>query len=114
MLRETMKKRAALFALPLLLGACGYFHNPDAGEPEVEKASNSSVDSIVRCITKEADKHDAPYKKTPIPQGVMLEFGESNVIKVRFDNGETSYRFYPGQRHTSNMWIEGAGKKCAP
>ena len=54
------------------------------------------------------------YKKTSIPQGVMLEFGDSNVVKVRFDNGETTYRFYPGQRHASNLWIEGASKKCAP
>ncbi len=44
----------------------------------------------------------------------MLEFGDSNVIKVRFDNGETSYRFYPGERHVSNLWLEGASKKCAP
>ena len=113
--KGTMKKLvAATLALPLLLSACAYFHNEDAGQPEVEKASQNSVDSIVKCVTDEADKHDAPYKKTPIPQGVMLEFGESNVVKVRFDNGETSYRFYPGQRHASNLWIEGASKKCAP
>ncbi|TCK37908.1 hypothetical protein B0G84_3206 [Paraburkholderia sp. BL8N3] len=109
-----MKKLVAVLALPLLLNACAEFHNADAGQPEVEKASQSSVDSIVQCISDEAKKHDATFKKTPIPQGVMLEFGESNVVKVRFDNGETSYRFYPGQRHASNMWIEGAGKKCAP
>ncbi|SAL32130.1 hypothetical protein [Caballeronia humi] len=110
-----MKKLVAALALPLLLNACAYFHNEDAGQPEVEKASSqNNVDSIVQCISDEAKKHDATFKKTSIPQGVMLEFGDSNVVKVRFDNGETTYRFYPGQRHASNMWIEGASKKCAP
>lgn len=91
------------------------FHNEDAGQPEVEAAStHNEVASIVQCITDEAKKHNATYKQTPIPQGTMLEFGDSNVVKVRYDNGETTYRFYPGERHVSNMWIEGAGKKCAP
>jgi hypothetical protein len=109
-----MKKLIGALALPLLLNACAQFHNPDAGQPEVETAPNKSVDSIVQCLTDEAAKHDAKYTKTAIPQGTMLEFGESNVVKVRFDNGETSYRFYPGERHMSNMWLEGASKKCAP
>jgi hypothetical protein len=110
-----MKKLLGALALPLLLNACAQFHNADAGQPEVEKATqNNSVDTIVQCMTDEAAKHDATFRKTSIPQGVMLEFGESNVVKVRFDNGETSYRYYPGQRHASNLWIEGAGKKCAP
>ena len=110
-----MKKLLGALALPLLLNACAYFHNADAGQPEVEKASSSnSVDSIVQCMTEQAQKHDATFKKTPIPQGVMLEFGDSNVVKIRFDNGETSYRYYPGLRHASNLWIEGAGTKCSP
>jgi hypothetical protein len=110
-----MKKLAAALALPLLLTACADLHNADAGQPEVDTAAtDDSVASIVDCITDEAKKHNATYKKTPIPQGVMLEFGESNVVKVRFDNGQTTYRFYPGERHASNLWIEGAGKKCAP
>jgi hypothetical protein len=114
-LKEPMKKFVGALALPLLLlNACAQFHNPDAGQPEVETATNKSVDSIVQCLTDEANKHDAQFKKTPIPQGTMLEFGDSNVIKVRFDNGETSYRFYPGERHVSNLWLEGASKKCAP
>jgi hypothetical protein len=112
--RGTMKKLLGALALPLLLNACAQFHNADAGQPEVEKASSNSVDSIVQCMTDEAQKHDAAFKKTPIPQGVMMEFGDSNVVKIRFDNGETSYRYYPGQRHTSNLWIEGASKKCSP
>ena len=110
-----MKKIVGALALPLfLLQACAQFHNPDAGQPEVETATNASVASIVQCLTDEAQKHNATFKKTPIPQGTMLEFGDSNVIKVRFDNGETSYRFYPGERHLSNLWLEGASKKCAP
>ncbi|MDR5783398.1 MULTISPECIES: hypothetical protein [unclassified Caballeronia] len=110
-----MKKLAAALALPLLIAACAQFHNEDAGQPEVEKSStNDKVNGIVQCIDAEAKKHDAKYQQTSIPQGVMLEFGDSNVIKVRYDNGETTYRFYPGKRHASNLWIEGAGKKCAP
>jgi hypothetical protein len=110
-----MKKLIGALALPLLfLNACAQFHNPDAGQPEVETAPNRSVASIVQCLTDEAAKHDAKYTTTPIPQGTMLEFGDSNVVKVRFDNGETSYRFYPGERHMSNLWLEGASKKCAP
>ncbi|GAB5094738.1 hypothetical protein P9250_11415 [Caballeronia sp. LP006] len=110
-----MKKFVAALALPLLITACGRFHNADAGQPEVEAASTDNrVGEIVQCITDEAKKHDTKYKSTPIPQGTMLEFGDSNVVKVRYDNGETTYRFYPGERHASNLWIEGAGKKCAP
>ncbi|WP_158933735.1 hypothetical protein [Burkholderia sp. S171] len=111
-----MKKIACALALPLfLLQACvTQYHNADTGQPEVETAPNASVASIVQCLTDEAKKHNATYKQTPIPQGTMLEFGDLNVIKVRFDNGETSYRFYPGERHVSNLWLEGASKKCAP
>jgi hypothetical protein len=112
---KTMKTLAAALALPVLFAACAQFHNEDAGQPEVEKSSTENkVNGIVQCITDEAKKHDAKYQQTSIPQGVMLEFGDSNVVKVRYDNGETTYRFYPGQRHPSNLWIEGAGKKCAP
>ena len=110
-----MRKLAAALALPLLFGACAQFHNEDAGQPEVEKSSaDNKVNSVVQCIAEEAKKHDSKFMQTSIPQGVMLEFGDSNVIKVRYDNGETTYRYYPGVRHPSNLWIEGAGKKCAP
>jgi hypothetical protein len=110
-----MKKLVAALALPLVITACGRFHNADAGQPETDTAATTNkVGAIVQCITDEAKKHDATYKSTPIPQGTMLEFGDSNVIKVRYDNGETVYRYYPGERHPSNLWIEGAGKKCAP
>ncbi|SAK88734.1 hypothetical protein [Caballeronia ptereochthonis] len=110
-----MRKLAAALALPLLFTACAQFHNEDAGQPEVEKSSaDDKVNGVVQCIAEEARKHDAKFQQTSIPQGVMLEFGDSNVIKVRYDNGETTYRFYPGVRHASNLWIEGAGKKCAP
>jgi hypothetical protein len=113
--KDSMKKIIGALALPLvLLQSCAQFHNPDVGQPEVETATNQSVASIVQCLTDEAKKHDAQFKSTPIPQGTMLEFGDSNVIKVRFDNGETQYRFYPGQRHVGNLWLEGASKKCAP
>jgi len=44
----------------------------------------------------------------------MLDFGDSNVIKVRSDNGATTYRFYAGKRHVNNLWIETAAKTCAP
>jgi hypothetical protein len=44
----------------------------------------------------------------------MLDFGDSNIVKVREDNGGTTYRFYAGQRHMSNMWIESASQTCAP
>ncbi|MDR5739636.1 MULTISPECIES: hypothetical protein [unclassified Caballeronia] len=110
-----MKKLIAALALPMLLAACGRFHNADAGQPEVDTASTENkVSSIVQCIADEAKKHNATFKQTAIPQGAMLEFGDSNVIKVRYDNGQTVYRFYPGERHASNLWLEGAGKKCAP
>ena len=110
-----MKKLAVALALPVLLAACGRFHNGDAGQPEVDTTSTENkVTSIVQCITDEAKKHNTPVRQTAIPQGAMLEFGESNVVKVRYDNGETTYRYYPGERHPSNLWIEGAGKKCVP
>ncbi|BAN25252.1 hypothetical protein [Caballeronia insecticola] len=110
-----MRKLAAALALPMFIAACGQFHNEDAGQPEVEKSStDNKVNSIVQCIADEAKKHDAKFQQTAIPQGAMLEFGDSNVIKIRYDNGETTYRYYPGVRHASNLWIEGAGKKCAP
>jgi hypothetical protein len=110
-----IKTLAVALALPVLVAACGRFQNVDAGQPEVDTASTENkVTPIVQCFTAEAKKHDTPVKQTAIPQGAMLELGDSNVIKVRFDNGETTYRYYPGERHPSNLWIEGAGKKCAP
>ncbi len=91
-----MKKLAVALALSVLLAACGRFHNADAGQPEVDTAStDNKVASIVRCITDEAKKHDTPVKQTAIPQGAMLEFGESNIVKVRYDNGETTIATIP-------------------
>ncbi len=37
-----MKKLAASLALPLLIVACGRFHNEDAGQPEVDTASTEN------------------------------------------------------------------------
>ena len=54
------------------------------------------------------------FKTTPLPEGQMLDFGDSNVVKIRADNGATTYRFYAGKRHVDNLWIEGASKICAP
>jgi hypothetical protein len=44
----------------------------------------------------------------------MLDFGDSNIVKIRTDDdGSTSFRFYPGKRHPGNLWIEGAARQCA-
>jgi hypothetical protein len=110
-----MKKFAVVLSLPLLVSACAYFQkDPDAGEPVTDTITQRSVDDVVACLTQLANRHDASFKSTAIPQGQMLDFGDSNIIKVRHDNGATTYRFYAGKRHVNNLWIESAGKTCAP
>ena len=109
-----MKKFAVALSIPLLLSACASFQNPDSGEPVIDGNTQRPVNDVVACMTQEAAKHDAPFKATPLPEGQMLDFGDSNVVKIRADNGATTYRFYAGKRHASNLWIEGASKTCAP
>lgn len=111
-------KRSALplaFTLTLSLGACAWFQsNPDSGQPVIDTTTNRSVRDVIACLTVEASRHGTSFHTTALPQGQMLDFGDSNVIKVRSDYGATTYRFYAGKRHTSNLWIEGASKTCAP
>ncbi|SMG50853.1 hypothetical protein [Paraburkholderia susongensis] len=110
-----MKKFAVALSLPLLVSACAYFQkDPDAGEPVTDTTTQRSVDDVVSCLTQIANRHDAAFKSMEIPQGQMLDFGDSNIVKVRSDNGSTTYRFYAGKRHVSNLWLESAGKTCAP
>ena len=110
-----MKKFAVVLSVPLLLSAGAHFQqNPDAGEPVTDTTTQRSVNDVVACLTQVASNHDAAFKSTSIPQGQMLDFGDSNVIKVRSDNGATTYRFYAGKRHANNLWIESAAKTCAP
>ena len=109
-----MKKFAVVLSVPLLLSACAYFQkNPDAGEPVTDTTTQRSVNDVVACLTQVATSHNAAFKSTQIPQGQMLDFGDSNIVKVRSDNGGTTYRFYAGKRHMSNLWLESAGKTCA-
>jgi hypothetical protein len=110
-----MKKLALPLALSLMLGACAWFQsNPDSGQPVIDTTTNRSVQDVISCLTVEATRHSASFSTAPLPQGQMLEFGDSNVIKVRADNGATTYRYYAGKRHASNLWIEAASKTCAP
>jgi pectin methylesterase-like acyl-CoA thioesterase len=109
-----MKQFALALSFPLLLAACSSMQNPDAGEPVIDGSTQRPVGDVVACMTQEAAKHNASFKTTPLPEGQMLDFGDSNVVKIRADNGATTYRFYAGQRHVSNLWIEGASKICAP
>ncbi|WP_118180311.1 hypothetical protein [Paraburkholderia phosphatilytica] len=112
-----MKKSTAALAvsvLPVLLAACAQFQNPDAGDPVVEQQTQRPAGDVIACVEQEAAKHHASYTTSAIPQGTMLEFADSNVIKVRSDNGATLYRYYAGKRHANNLWIEGASKVCAP
>jgi hypothetical protein len=110
-----MKKLALPLALSFMLGGCAWFQsNPDSGQPVVDTTTNRSVQDVVSCLTVEATHHGASFSTVPLPQGQMLEFGDSNVIKVRADNGATTYRYYAGKRHASNLWIEAASKTCAP
>lgn len=110
-----MKKLAVALSIPLLVSACAYFQkNPDAGQPVDDSTTKRSVDDVVACMTQLATSHNASFKSTAIPQGQMLDFGDSNIVKVRSDNGATTYRFYAGKRHVGNLWIEAASKTCAP
>lgn len=110
-----MKKLAVPLALTLSLGACAWFQsNPDSGQPVIDSTTNRSVQDVVSCLTAEATRHGASFETTALPQGEMLDFGDSNVVKIRTDNGATTYRFYAGKRHAANLWIEGASKTCAP
>ncbi|MDE1182693.1 hypothetical protein [Paraburkholderia sp.] len=110
-----MKKFAVVLSVPLFLGACAYFQkNPDAGQPVDDNTTQRSVHDVVECMTQQAVTHNASFKSTSIPQGQMLDFGDSNIVKVRSDNGATTYRFYAGKRHVGNLWIEAASKVCAP
>jgi hypothetical protein len=110
-----MKKLAVVLSVPVLLSACAYFQkNPDAGEPVTDSTTQRSVNDVVSCLTQVATSHSAAFKSTAIPQGQMLDFGDSNIVKVRSDNGATTYRFYAGKRHVNNLWIESASKTCAP
>jgi hypothetical protein len=110
-----MKKLVLPLALSFTLGACAWFQsNPDSGQPVIDTTTNRSVHDVVECMTVEASRHGASFQTTSLPEGQMLDFGDSNVIKIRADNGTTTYRFYAGKRHTSNLWIEAASKTCAP
>jgi hypothetical protein len=109
-----MKKLALVLSFPLLFGACASLQNPDAGEPVIDGSTQRPVHDVLACMTQEAAKHNASFKTTPLPEGQMLDFGDSNIVKVRADNGATTYRFYAGKRHVDNLWIEGASKICAP
>ncbi|GAB2893930.1 hypothetical protein GCM10027093_31820 [Paraburkholderia jirisanensis] len=109
------KTHIATLCAVLALSACAQFQsNPDAGDPMKDTMTKRPVDDVVQCMKQEAQKHNTSFKATPIPQGTMLDFGDSNIVKVREDNGGTTYRFYAGQRHMSNMWIEAASQTCAP
>ncbi|RQN33813.1 hypothetical protein [Paraburkholderia tropica] len=110
-----MKQLVVPLALSLTLGACAWFQsNPDSGQPVIDSTTNRSVRDVISCLTVEATRHGSSFNTTSLPQGEMLDFGDSNVIKVRADNGTTTYRFYAGKRHAKNFWIEGASKTCAP
>ncbi|MCX4162349.1 MULTISPECIES: hypothetical protein [Paraburkholderia] len=108
-----MRKLAITLSVPLLLAACGQFQNPDAGDPVADTLTRRPVDDVIQCLTQEAAKHNTSFQTSAIPQGKMLDFGDSNIVKVRSDNGGTTYRFYAGKRHMSNLWLESAGKTCA-
>jgi hypothetical protein len=110
-----MKRIAVPLLITLTLGACAYFQkDPDAGDPVVDKTTARSVHDVTECLTAQASKHNASFRTTALPQGAMLDFGDSNVIKIRHDNGTTTYRFYAGKRHVSNLWLENVDKTCAP
>lgn len=105
----------ATLLIPFALSACAQLQsNPDAGDPENDTITRRPVADVVQCLEQEARKHDTNVSTSPIPQGTMLDFGDSNIVKVRSDNGGTTYRYYAGKRHMSNMWIEAANKTCAP
>jgi hypothetical protein len=109
-----MHRYAYVAALGLILGACAQFSNPDEGAPTVERNTSATAAQVIDCMQENAKKHDTPVRRTALPQGGMLDFGDSNIVKVRTDNGQTLYRYYPGKRHLNTMWIEQAGRECAP
>jgi hypothetical protein len=110
-----MKRFAVPLFITLTLSACAYFQNdPDAGNPAVDKTTSRSVNDVIQCLTVQASMHNTSFQTTALPQGSMLDFGESNVIKVREDNGTTTYRFYAGKHHVSNLWLYNVDKTCAP
>ncbi|HEY1610153.1 MAG TPA: hypothetical protein VGG24_12870 [Paraburkholderia sp.] len=110
-----MKRLAVPLLITLTLGACAYFQkNPDAGDPVVDKTTTRSVEDVIQCLTVQASMHHASFSTKPLPEGSMLDFGESNVIKVRADNGATTYRFYAGKNHMSTLWLRNVDKTCAP
>ena len=76
-----MKKLAATLSIPLFLAACAQFQNPDSGEPVADRPTQRSVSDVVNCLTEQAQKHNAPFKTTSIPQGEMLDFGDSNIVR---------------------------------
>ena len=86
----------------------------EAGDPVVDKTTTRSVHDVIECLTAQASKHGSSFRTMPLPQGATLDFADSNVIKVREDNGTTTYRFYAGKRHVSNLWLENIDKTCAP
>jgi len=110
-----MKRLAVPLLITLTLGACAYFQkDPDAGDPLVDKTTSRSVNDVIQCLTVQASMHNASFSTRALPQGSMLVFGGSNVIKVRADNGTTTYRFYAGKHHLSNLWLDNVDKTCAP
>ncbi|WP_425495762.1 hypothetical protein [Paraburkholderia hayleyella] len=100
--------------LPFVLTGCAWWQNPDAGQPMIDTTTQSPVANVIVCLITEANKHHAKFQITGIPQGSMLDFGDSNIVKIRSDNDTTTYRFYAGKRHPGNLWLENAGKTCAP
>jgi len=109
------KRLAVPLLVTLMLGACAYFQkDPDAGDPVVDKTTTRSVHDVVECLTAQASAHKAAFNTSPLPQGAMLEFPGSNVIKVRENNGATTYRFYAGKHHLSNLWLRRVDEICAP
>lgn len=110
-----MKRFAVPLFATLALSACAYFQsNPDAGQPAVERTTARSVHDVIECLTAVASQHGEAFRTSALPQGTMVDFGDSNVVKIRSDNGKTDWRFYAGKRHASNLWIENAGAVCAP
>ncbi|MFC0401132.1 hypothetical protein [Paraburkholderia rhizosphaerae] len=114
-MRNPLQASLSVVVIACALSACAQFQsNPDAGDPENDTITQRPVADVVQCLEQEARKHDTHFTTSPIPQGTMLDFGDSNIVKVRTDTGGTTYRFYAGKRHMSNMWIEAASKTCAP
>lgn len=110
-----MKRLWTVLALVSTLAGCAWLNNPDAGEPEVVGTSQRPVADIVTCLKREAIAHHANVRQSPLPQGVMLDFGASNIVKIRTDDtGRTSYRYYPGERSVGSGWINDATRGCAP